>query len=110
MMDQNTQTNNYERPKKKVGRPKGTGIFTEEENKERSRQITILYYSLNFEKGRERKRIEHQATKILLNMVLLFKLDFLFNFHLKHWQSNYILGELQIYTHSPSTEVIEYRL
>ena len=34
-MEQSTQT---ERVKKKVGRPKGTGIFTEEENKERARQ------------------------------------------------------------------------
>ena len=38
-MEQSTQTNNIiERPKKKKGRPKGTAIFTEEENKERARQ------------------------------------------------------------------------
>ena len=59
-MGQSTQT---ERVKKKVGRPKGTGIFTEEENKERARQRAILYYPLIFEKGRDRKRIEHQANK-----------------------------------------------
>ena len=57
-MEQSTQT---ERVKKKVGRPKGTGIFTEEENKERARQRARLYYSSNFEKERERKRIEYQA-------------------------------------------------
>ena len=62
MMEQSTQTNNIiERPKKKKGRPKGTAIFTEEENKERARQRAILYYSLNFEKERERKRMEYHA-------------------------------------------------
>ena len=49
-MEQSTQT---ERVKKKLGRPKGTAIFTEEENKERARQRAILYYSLNFEKENE---------------------------------------------------------
>ena len=55
MMEQSTQTtNNNERPKKKMGRPKGTGIFTEE-NKERARQRAILCYSLIFqERGRKR--------------------------------------------------------
>ena len=33
------------------GRPKGTGIHTEEGNKERAKQRAILYYSLNFEKN-----------------------------------------------------------
>ena len=60
-MEQSTQTNNYERPKKKVGRPKGTALFTDEENKERARMRSILYYSLNVEKERERKRLEYQA-------------------------------------------------
>ena len=64
-MEQSTQT---ERVKKKVGRPKGTGskgtgLFTEEENKERARQRAILCYPLNFEKERERKRTEYQANK-----------------------------------------------
>ena len=49
MMEQSTQT---ERVKKKVGRPKGTGIFTDEENKERARQIIRLYYCLHAEKER----------------------------------------------------------
>ena len=49
-MDQSTQTNSYERVKNKVGRPKGTGIFTDEENKERAGQRAILYYSLNLKK------------------------------------------------------------
>ena len=57
-MEQSTQT---ERVKKKMGRPKGAGLFTDEENKERARQRAILYYSLNSEKERERKRLEHQA-------------------------------------------------
>ena len=56
-MEQSTQTNTYERPKNKVGRPKGIGLFTEEENIERASQISRLYYSFNFEKERERKRI-----------------------------------------------------
>ena len=47
MMEQSTQTTNInERPKKKMGRPKGT----EEENKERARQRARLYYYLNYEK------------------------------------------------------------
>ena len=63
MMEQSTPT---ERPKKK-GRPKGTAIFTQEEAKERARQTTILTYSLNSEKERERKRLEYQAKKHCLN-------------------------------------------
>ena len=50
MMEQSTQINNYERPKKKVGRPKGTGLFTDEENKERARMRSRLYYCMNSEK------------------------------------------------------------
>ena len=62
MMEQSTQTNNIiERPKEQKGRPKGTAIFTEEENKERARQRARLHYSLNFEKERERKRSEYHA-------------------------------------------------
>ena len=58
MMEQSTRTFNInERPKKKMGRPKGTGIYTGEENKERARQRAILYYTLNYEKERERKRL-----------------------------------------------------
>ena len=60
MVEQSTQT---ERVKKKVGRPKGSGLFTDEENKERARQRAILYYSVNFEKERERTRLEYQAKK-----------------------------------------------
>ena len=64
MMEQSTQTTyNNEGVKKKKGRPKGTAIFTPEENKERARQRAILYYSLNFEKERERKRLEYHAKK-----------------------------------------------
>ena len=56
MMEQSTHTNINERVEKKVGRPKGTGIFTEEENKERAGQRSRLYCSLNVEKERERTR------------------------------------------------------
>ena len=63
-MEQSTQTYNYERPKRKVGRPKGTALFTDEE-KERARMRSRLYYSLNVEKERERKRSEYQATNIV---------------------------------------------
>ena len=38
MMEQRTEINKIEIPKKKKGRPKGTGIFTEAGNKERARQ------------------------------------------------------------------------
>ena len=65
-MEQSTQTSNInERPKKKIGRPKGTGLYTEEENKERARQRAILYYSSNSEKERGRKRLEYQAKGIV---------------------------------------------
>ena len=48
-MEQSTQT---ERVKKKVGRPKGTGIFTEEENKkEQSREQ--YYITLQILKKKE---------------------------------------------------------
>ena len=64
MMEQSTQTINInEITKRKKGRPKGTGIYTEEENKERARQRARLYYSLNYEKERERKRSEYHAIK-----------------------------------------------
>ena len=71
MMEESTQTNNIvERPKKKKCRPKGTAIFTEEENKERARQRAIFYYPLNFEKERERKRMEYYAKKKMLFNIL----------------------------------------
>ena len=48
MMEQSTQTINInERPKKKMGRPKGTCLYTEEENEERARQRARLYYFIN---------------------------------------------------------------
>ena len=63
MMEQSTQTiNNNEITKRRKGRPTGTGIYTEEENKERARQQARLYYSLNYERERERKRLEYHAT------------------------------------------------
>ena len=72
-MEQSTQPNNIiGSPKKKKGRPKGTAIFTEEENTERAGQRARLYYSLNFEKERERKRMEYHAKK-----KMLFKVSFL---------------------------------
>ena len=53
MTEPSTQTNNIiERPKNK-GRPKGTAIYTDEENKERARQRARLHYSFNFEKEKE---------------------------------------------------------
>ena len=54
MMNQSTQ---IERVKKKVGRPRGTGLFIDEESKERARQRARLYYSLNVEEERERRRL-----------------------------------------------------
>ena len=106
MMEQNTQTiHNHERVKKKVGRPKGPGPFTDEENKERARQRSMLDYSLNIEKERERKRLEYQENIIQKEIYILFP-----HFHLNKWQPNYIIGELQIYIRSPLPKVIEYRL
>ena len=63
MMEQSTETNNNEITKRKKGRPKGTGIYTEEEAKERARQRAILNYSLNLGKERERKRLEYHVKK-----------------------------------------------
>ena len=63
-MEQSTQTTNInEICLKKMGRPKGTNLYTEEENKQRARQRARLYYS--FEKERERTRIEYQAKEIV---------------------------------------------
>ena len=53
---------------KKVGRPKGACSFTDEE-KGRARMISRLYHSLNIGEERERKRLEHQATKILFRII-----------------------------------------
>ena len=82
MMEQSTQTNNNnEIAKRKKGTPKGTGIYTEEENKERARQRARLYYSLNFEKERERKRLEYHAKKECCSKIYYpFKLHFSFGF------------------------------
>ena len=58
MMEQSTQTINInELPKRNKGRPKGTGIHTEKENKERARQRARLQYPLNYDKEREIKRL-----------------------------------------------------
>ena len=66
MMEQSTQTINInEITKRRKGRPKGTGIFTEEANKERARQRARLYYSLKFEKERERKRLDYHAKNVV---------------------------------------------
>ena len=95
-MGQITQTNNYERTKK-LGRPKGTGILTDEENKERARQRSMLYYSLNVEKERERKRSEYvtkhnELITVTVFWFLLFPSKQLANYI-------YIIREVQIYTH-----------
>jgi hypothetical protein len=63
MMEQSTEINNNEIAKRKKGRPKGTTTYTEEEAKERARQRARSHYSLNFEKERERKRMEYHAKK-----------------------------------------------
>ena len=75
----------------KKGRPKGTAIYTQEEATERARQRARLYYSLNFEKERERKRMEYNAKKKKMLFNILF-FHFV-NFHLKNWQTNYIIGD-----------------
>ena len=95
MMEQSTQTNNIiERPKKKKGIPTCTALYSEEEAKERARQRATLYYSLNFEKERERKRMEYHAKKKMLFKIISFSLLFLFvNFHLNNWQTTYIIGD-----------------
>ena len=80
MVEQSTQTNITERVKKKLGRPKGTGIFTEEENKERARQRNMSYYPLNSKKERERKRLEHHS-KIMFKLIPFYFFIFI-NFHL----------------------------
>ena len=79
-MEQSTQT---ERVKKKVGRPKGTGIFSEEENKERARQRARLYYSLNVEKERKKTNRISSKKRMLFKIVLFLKTLF-FNFHLNN--------------------------
>ena len=63
-MEQSTQTNNIiERPKK--GRPNGTAIFTEEENKERAWQRARLHYSLDFEKRKKERDYTIMQKKVL---------------------------------------------
>ena len=90
MMEQSTEINNIEIPKKKKGRPKGTGIYTEDENKERARQRARLYCSLNFEKERERKRLEYHAKKeCCLKWYYFLRIIFLSSL-LNNWQTRYI--------------------
>ena len=78
MMEQRAQT---ERVKKKGGRPRGTGLCTDEENKERARQRAILYYSSNFEKRKKTIRLPSN-TKYCLKMFYCF-LIFIY-FHLNN--------------------------
>ena len=52
MMERSTQTINInERPKKKMGRPKGTALYTQGEAKERARQRARSNYFLNLKKN-----------------------------------------------------------
>ena len=67
-MEQSTQTMEecisiYDKPKKKMGRPKGTCKFTDEERNERVRIRSKSSYDANTEKERERERLEYQANK-----------------------------------------------
>ena len=78
-MEQSTQIiNNHERVTKKLGRPKGVGIFTEEENKVRARQRSMLYYSLNLKKRAKTIRISCK-NNVYNNTFLIF---IFLNFHL----------------------------
>ena len=43
MMEQSTQTNDFERPKK-VGRPKGTCLFTDDEKTSKNEIKAILLF------------------------------------------------------------------
>ena len=84
MMEESTQTNNViEITKRKKGRPKGTATYTEEEAKERARQRARLHYSLNFEKERDRKRLEYHAKKRMLFKLILFFKSIFFEFPFK---------------------------
>ena len=72
MMEQSTQTTNInERPKKKMGRPKGTARYIEEESKERARQRARLYYSLNLEKNEKENDYNIMQKGILFKMTLI---------------------------------------
>ena len=79
-MEQSTQTNNYERPKKKVGRPKRTGLFTDEENKEIARMRSRLYYSPNIEKKVKDNDYNIKQKKYCLKCLFLnfYVFEFLF--------------------------------
>ena len=54
MMEQSTQTNNYERPKKKVGRPKGTALFTYKKTK-KEQEWEVGYITLQILKKKEKE-------------------------------------------------------
>ena len=69
-MEQSTQT---DRVKKKLDRPKGTGLFTEEGNKERARQRARLYYSLNL----EIHKCLYYYIKYLLILIYLFIIHYI---------------------------------
>ena len=86
-MGQSTQTNItyigyisvYDKPKKKLGRPKGKSKYTdEEEKKERSRMRSKRYYDENIEKERGRKRLYYHAKQILFNHCIFYFFIFIF--------------------------------
>ena len=77
MMEQSTQTINInEIAKRKKGRPKGTGIFTEEENKERARQRARLYHSLNLKKNEKESVYNIMQKECCLKRYYFLKLYF----------------------------------
>ena len=95
-MEQSTQTNIYERVKKKVGRPKGTGLFTDEEKTSKNDIKAILLFTYRKRKGKTTIRLSSKI--ILFKLILIFNIPFLISINI--WQPNYTTGDLQLYTRS----------
>ena len=100
-MEQSTQTNNHERVNNKVGRPKETGLFIDEVNKERARMRSRLYSSLDIEKEREINDYNIKQKKIMF--IMIFFNFYLLSFHLNIWRTNYIKGNTNnLYSLAPA--------
>ena len=104
-MEQSTQTNRtdieyisiYEqRPKKKLGRPKGTNKFTDEEKLLRRRQANMKHYYNNHEYYKLYNRLhkaEIREGRKQINLHL-FLWSLIFKLHLNTWQHVYIHEQL----------------
>ena len=81
MLEQSTQTNNYERLKKKAGRPKGTCLFTGERKTSKNETKATLFFKHGKRKGKH--TIIISSNRYCFKLCFLKKQVFIFQFPFK---------------------------